>query len=233
MVEINIPRDQKNALKAIDTNELEQLVDRAIREERSGILGMFPLTRCGLHITTKLQDFEQALVTHKQAKARQKREKTGNALRRAGSDLTFAVGAMKRRMEMDEKEGELFYVDDQILSPYRFDERMSVTVSYRWRRTADHDWVFGSITFVHKASMRPNFTIPAPRRKPSVAKQEQDRQTKLCQMWEHLLRLALCSVRDYFKAGGDGDKIPDTFQATADHSRELDNYSANFWRTNT
>ncbi|WP_245438912.1 hypothetical protein [Bradyrhizobium sp. SK17] len=45
------------------------------------------------------------------------------------------------------------------------------------------------------------------------------------------MRGALYSVRDYFREGGDGDKIPDTFQATVDsHSRGLNNYSTQFWR---
>lgn len=231
MGEINIPRDQQNALKAIDTNDLDRLVDQAIREERSGDLHGLPLTSCGPYISTKLRYFEQALAKHRVAKASRKRAETENALRRAGSDLSFAVGAMKRRMETEQKEGELFYVDDQIMPPHRFGERLSVRVGYRWRRVVDDEWTFGSITFVHNVDLRPDHTIQVPKRKPSAAKQEQDRQTKLYQTWEHLMRGALYSVRDYFKEGGDGDKIPETFQATVDsYSRGLNNYSTQFWR---
>lgn len=231
MGEINIPREQQNALQAIDTSELDRLVDQAIREERSGDLHRLPLTSCGPYISTKLHYFEQALAKHHLAKAPRKRAETENTLRRAGSDLSFAVGAMKRRMETEQKEGQLFYVDDQIMPPHRFGERLSVRVSYRWRRAVDGEWTFGSITFVHNADIRPDYTIPVPRRKPSAAKQEQDRQTKLYQTWEHLMRGALYSVRDYFKEGGDGDKIPETFQATVDsHTRGLNNYSTQFWR---
>ena len=120
MGEINIPRDQQNALRTIDTNELDRLVDQAIREERSGDLHRLPLTSCGSYISTKLHYFEQALAKHRLAKAPRKRAETENTLRRAGSDLSFAVGAMKRRMETEEKEGQLFYVDDQIMPPHRF-----------------------------------------------------------------------------------------------------------------
>lgn len=231
MGEINIPRDQQNALKAIDTNDLDRLVDQAIREERSGDLQGLPLRSCGAYISTKLHYFEQALAKHRVAKAPRKRAETENALRRAGSDLSFAVGAMKRRMETEQKEGELFYVDDQIMPPHSFGECLSVRVGYRWRRVVDDEWTFGSITFVHNVDLRPDHTIPVPKRKPSAAKQEQDRQTKLYQTWEHLMRGALYSVRDYFKEGGDGDKIPETFQATVDaYSRGLNNYSTQFWR---
>jgi hypothetical protein len=38
-------------------------------------------------------------------------------------------------------------------------------------------------------------------------------------------------VRDYFRDGGDGAKIPETFQVTVDsYSRDLNNYSTQFWR---
>ncbi|MCK1635423.1 hypothetical protein [Bradyrhizobium sp. 162] len=231
MGEINIPRDQQDALATIDTNELDRLIDQAVSREQLGDLHRLPLMSCGPYIARKLHYFEQALTEHRQAKAPGKRAKTADALRRAGSDLSFAVDAMKRRMETEQKEGELFYVDDQIVPPHRFDKRLSVRVSYRWRRTVDDEWTFGSITFAHDVDLRPDHTIPVPKRKPSAAKQEQDRQTKLYEIWQHLMRGALYSVRDYFKEGGDGAKIPQSFQATVDsHTRGLNNYSTRFWR---
>lgn len=231
MGEINIPRDQQIAIAAIDASELDLLMERAIREERSGDLHRLPLTRCGSYIATKLHYFDQALAKHREAKAPRKRVETGDALRRAARDLTFAVGSMKQRMETEQKEARLFFVDDQIMPPHRFSKHLSVRVSYRWRRTADDEWTFGSITFVHDVDLRPDHTTPAPKRKPSAAKQEQDLQNRLYQTWEHLMRGALYSVRDYFREGGDGDKIPDVFQATVDsHTRGLNNYSTQFWR---
>ncbi len=231
MGEINIPRDQQNALAAIDTDELGRLIDQAIREERLGDVHRLPLANCGAYIARKLHNLEQALTNHRQAKAPRKRAETEHTLQRAGSDLSFAVEAMKRRMETEQKDGQFFYVDDQIMPSYRFDERLSVRVSYRWRRAVDDEWTSGSITFVHEVDRRPDYTMPVPKRKPSAAKKEQDRQTRLYETWQHLMRGALYSVRDYFKDGGDGDKIPETFQATVDsRTRGLNNYSTKFWR---
>lgn len=178
MGEINIPRDQQDALATIDTNELDRLIDQAVGREQLGDLHRLLLTSCGPYIARKLHYFEQALTEHRQAKAPGKRARTANALRRAGTDLSFVVDAMKRRMETEQKEGELFYVDDQIVPPYRFDKRLSVRVSYRWRRSIDDEWTSRSITFVHDVELRPDYTIPVPKRKPSVARQEQDRQDK-------------------------------------------------------
>lgn len=231
MGEINIPRDQQVAIAAIDASELDRLIEQAIREERSGDLHRLPLGDCGSYIATKLHSFDRALAKHREAKAPRKRAETGDALRRAGRDLSFAVGAMKQRMETEQKEGQLFSIDDQIIPPHRFSKHLSVRVSYRWRRTVDDEWSFGHITFVHDVDLRPDYTSPVPKRKPSAAKQEQDLQDRLCQTWEHLMRGALYSLRDYFRDGGDGDRIPETFQATVDsHSRGLNNYSTQFWR---
>ena len=231
MGEINIPRDQQTAITAIDARELDRLIDQAIREERSGELHRLPLAACGSHIGTKLHSFDRALAKHREAKAPRKRAETGDALRRAGHDLSFAVGAMKQRLETEQKDAQLFIVDDQIVPPYRFTTQMSVRVSYRWRRTIEDEWQWGSITFVHHHDPRPNYAVPVSTRKPSAAKQEQELQNRLYQTWEHLMRGALYSLRDYFRDGGDGAKIPETFQVTVDsYSRDLNNYSTQFWR---
>lgn len=231
MGEINIPHDQQVAIAAIDAGELDGLIEQAIREERLDDLHRFALANCGSYIATKLHSFDRSLAKHREAKARRKRAETGDALRRAGHDLSFAVGAMKRRLETEQKEAQLFIVDDQIVPPDRFSKHLSVRVRYRWRRTVDDEWKFGSITFVHDVELRPDYAALAPKRKPSAAKQEQDLQNRLYQTWEHLMRGGLYSVRDYFRESGDGDKIPDTFQATVDsHSRGLNNYSTQFWR---
>lgn len=95
MGEINIPRDQQVAIAAIDANELDRLIEQAIREERSGDLHRFSLANCGSYIATKLHSVDQALARHREAKAPRKRAKTGDVLRRASHDLSFAVGAMK------------------------------------------------------------------------------------------------------------------------------------------
>src|SRR3546814_11258721 len=96
------------------------------------------------YIATKRQSFDRALAKHREAKAQRKRAETGDALRRAGRDLSFAVGAMKQRLETEQKEAQLFIVDDQIMPPHRFSKHLSVRVSYRWRRTVDDEWAFRS-----------------------------------------------------------------------------------------
>jgi hypothetical protein len=230
MGEINIPGDQQRSLAAVDTEELAKLIDHAILMERSGELRA-PLANCGSYIATQLNYFERALAKHREARAPRKRAETAYDLRRAASDLSHAVWAMKARMEAEQKEGESFFVDDQISSPHRFSKHLGVRVTYRWRRTPDDQWIYGSITFTHEVDLRPEYTIPAPKRKTSAAKKEKELQEILYRTWEHLKRGALFSVRDYFKDGGDGDKIPNAFKATVDsYSRGLNNYSTQFWR---
>lgn len=230
MGEINIPCDQQAALTAIDARELDRLIEQVIREERSNGLWRLPLVNCGPYIAAQLHSFERALAKYGAAKAPRKRGETEDALRRAGRDLSFAFMAMKNRMETEEKEGQFFYIDDQIMPPYRFSEQLIVRVTFKWRRSVDEEWGYGSITFVHNVDLRPDYTVPPPKRKPSAAKQEEDRQTRLHQAWEDLMRRALYSVRDYFKAGGDGDKIPETFQVPVDsHIGRLNTYSTQFW----
>lgn len=165
MGEINIPRDQQDALATIATNELDRLIDQAVGREQLSDLHRHPLTSCGPYIARKLHYFKEALTEHRQAKAPGKRAKTEDALRRAGSDLSFAVDAMKRRMETEQKEGELFYVDDQIVPPHRFDKRLSVRVSYRWRRTVDDEWTFGRITFCSRRRSTSRLYDPRPQAK--------------------------------------------------------------------
>ncbi|MBR0879342.1 hypothetical protein ABIF65_002174 [Bradyrhizobium japonicum] len=234
MGEINIPSNQQIALASIDEIELDKLVEQAVREERAAALYRLGLADCGPYIATRFHRFEQSLERHRQAKAARKRAETESALRKAASDLSFAVGAMKQRMETEQREGQLFSIDDQITPPYRFSKHLRVRVSYRWRPTVDDKWTLGSITFVHDVDLSPDYRTPTPKRKPSAAKREQDLQDRLYQTWEQLMRGALYSVRDYFREGGDGGKIPETFQAIVDsHSRGLNNYSTQFWRPQT
>jgi len=59
---------------------------------------------------------------------------------------------------------------------------------------------------------------------------QQKRQDQLFSEWEHLKRLALQSVQQYLKDGGDGAAIPETFQVVTDqHNGVLNNFSARFW----
>lgn len=230
MGEINIPRDEQHALKAVDTNVLDKLIEQCLHVERPDALRILRLESCGSYVASRLREYEKALAEHGNAKAAKKRAETEYHVRRAGSDLAHAVRQMKHRVETEEEEGLLFYIDDQIMPPYRLSEHVAVRVNYRWRRAPEDEWVHSSITFSHDVDSRPDYTAPLPKRKPSPAKQEQDRQEKLYREWEHLARLGLHSVREYFRGGGNGATIPQTFQAKTDrYTRGLNNYSAEFW----
>jgi hypothetical protein len=229
MGEINIPRNERDALKAVDTAELNRLIDQCFYEEQPAALRILRLESCGPYIASRLREYENALAERCKAKAAKKRAETESRVRHAGSALEHAVAQMKHRVDKEEKEGLLFYVEDQIMPPHRFSEHMTVRVTYRWRRAIEDEWVHGSITFSHDVDTRPDYTVPIPKRKPSAAKQEQDRQDRLYREWEHLKMLGLDSVKDYLREGGNGAEIPQAFQANTDsYTRGLNNYSAQF-----
>lgn len=230
MSEINIPRNERNALKAVDADKLDRLIKQCLSEERPDALRSIQLECCGEYVASQLRSYEVTLRAHCNAKTAKKRAETEYSARRAGDNLAHAVRQMKSRLEMEENEEQLFYIEDQIMHPSQFSEHISVIVSYRWRRTIEDEWVYGKITFFHDADLRPNFSMPLPSRKPSAAKQKQDRQDKLYREWEHLKRLGLQSVKEYFRNGADGTLIPQMFQAKINpYTRGLNNFSANFW----
>lgn len=226
---INLPADQLKTIAAIDTVELSRLIKQAVQSESPGNLRGF-LGNCGTYISSELYSFERALTAHRDARAPRKREQTGNLLQKAAYDLSSSVSAMQLRVEEDQRDLERFYVDDHILPPFRYGKRLSVTVRYRWRSGAGADWKSGSITFDHEYEPRPDYTLPIPTRKPSRGKQERELEERLRGEWEHLMKLALWSVRDYLKRGGDAANIPSTFKTIPDpYYRTLNNKSADFW----
>ncbi|MBC3229969.1 hypothetical protein [Serratia fonticola] len=230
MSEINIPRGVRDALKAIDIDVLEKLVEQCFYDEQVGALRAFRLEACGPYVASKFRGYEKTLVDHRNAKAAKKRAETEYNARRAGSDLADAIQQMQYRAATEEKEEQFFYVDDRIIQPYRFSYHIIVPISYQWRKTIEDEWAYGSITFSHTVDLRPDYTIPRPNRKLSATKQEQERQEKLYREWDYLKGLGLYAVKKYFKAGHDGAKIPQTFQAIPDsYTRGLNNLSAQFW----
>lgn len=230
MSEINIPRAEQEALRAVQHDVLNQVIDQCLREERSSALRPLRLDNCGPYVASQVCVFEKALDTYGRAKAEKKRAETRYDALSAGRDLVNAVLLMKQRMTMEEEEGQRFHVDDLIMPPHRFGERMSVRVSYQWRLSAADPWAYGDITIFHDVDMRPDYTLPPPKRKPSVARQVQERQGALYREWEHLKSLALHSVTDFFRNGGNGAEIQKVFQVKPDaHTRGLNNFSAKFW----
>jgi hypothetical protein len=231
MGEVNVPRDEREAVKAVDMQVLSDVVDQCLRDERPFALRGLRLENCGPYIYTKLRAYEQALRDHAAAKAATKREMTDYSARRAGSDLVAAVEAMKHRVKTEEQEDQLFHVDDLVSPPVLLNEHLSVRVNYHWRRAIGDEWVFGSITFLHDVDMQSDYSRPPPARKPSAAKQAEVRREKFHGEWEHLMRQALYSVKEFFRKGGVGSSIPTTYHAKVDaHTRGLNNFSCRFWQ---
>lgn len=229
---INLSDREKRAIETIDSGVLHDLIDQAIRSERLGELSSLPLYNCGEYVTSKLRYFDKALAAYRIAKSAKKREETLYFARKAGSDLTFAFGQMKQRLEVEERESQLFFISDPSMPPFRLTHDMQVRVSYRWRRTIEDEWTSGSIIFKHK--VRPRFDYhalaqPKPKRKPSARKVAEERESDLLREWEHLEQLAHWSVRDYFRAGHDGVDIPDDFEVSLGGGDHLNNFSADFW----
>lgn len=227
---INLTDREKATISNIDERELRTLIDRALQNEHAGGLHQLFPSDCGSFLATELHKFERSLRELAESKSAKKRDRKRSGALRAGSNLSFALSQMKARVRTEDEDGQLFYVDDHIFWPLHFNKELRVSVSYRWRRTVEDQWSRGLIEFHHLHNPRPDYTSPRPKKKPSAAKQEQDLQDALSRTWEHLKDLALYSVRDFFKEGGDGSKIPASFEAVTDQRTSgLNNFSANFW----
>lgn len=228
---LNLTKDEMAAIKAIDEETVRALIDKCLQEQRIYPLRTLQLERCGDFVAARQREFDKALSDLAKAKAPKKVDDMEQRARRAGGNLDSAIHQMMHRAKEEEEERQVFFVDDLIMPPHRFDEHLSVHISYRWRKTADDSWTHGSITFTHEVDTRPDYLVPQPKRKPSAAKQEQERQDKLWRQWEYLKILALGSVKEFLQGGGSGADIPKSFKAVADsYSRGLNNYSADFWR---
>ncbi len=229
MGDLYVPRTDAEALKAINADVLNDLVDQCIREDRPSAVRALKLDGCGQYVASRLRTFEGALAAHQKAKSAEKRAETEYDLRSAGSGLTHAVQQMKHRVATEEQESQLFYVDDNVMVPFRFSEQLTVRISYQWRACASDPWSYGSIVFSHTDQPRSQYLLPTPARKPSTAQKEQSRQDHLYGQWEYLKGLGLQSVRDHFRRGGSGAAIPQALQAKTDpHSQRLNNFSAQF-----
>lgn len=224
---------EKQAIATIDESEFREVINGALIKESLIDLDQLQTSDYGPYITSKLSSFCKALSEYCKSKSAKKRERTYFYAYRAGSDLASAVSSMKRRVEEEERERQLFRIDDRIPWPPRFSENMQVRVFYQWRQSDEDRWTHRSIVFRHQVILRTDYTRPQSKRKPSAAKQAQSLQEELSQTWEHFMQVALYSVRDFFREGGDGREIPDSFQARRDeNSLRLNNHSLKFWQEN-
>ena len=231
MSEINLSRNVRDALKAIDTDVLDELVGQNVFEQKFESFHRLGLARCGSYVALELRTLEQALIARDKARTSIKSVEIEDRIRTAGSSLASAVHQMKHRVETEEREEKLFYIDDQIFAPYHYSENLQVQVNFRWRSAIEDEWTYGSTTASHVMVLQPSYSFPTSKRKPGPAKRQQDRQDKLRREWEHLKKMVLHSVKDYFRAGGNGAAIPVTFKVTTDYRGDLNNRSAEFWLT--
>lgn len=229
MGEINLTEREIEAIKGVDERELARLIDEAVRTGSASGLSRFRLRECGEYVSGKLHYFEMALGRYRDAKSVKKLEETHYYATRTGDDVRFAFRQMKQRMETEERQRLYWRVDDNVYWPSYFTNDLSVAISYRWRKTLEDVWEFGNITFLHKVVLPPSYLQPQPKRKPSKAKQEQNRQNELSSTWQQLMRTSLYTLRDYFERGNEGSQIPETFTAVTDRSGSLNNFSAKFW----
>lgn len=228
---IILPSDQQAAISDVDEAVLLTAVRQCLDEGRVGPIHGLGLSDCGPYVATKLHRFQQAIAEYSRAKAHAKRERTRQDALYAGNDLIHALQQMKGRLETERKEGQLFFIDDQIMPPFHLSKRLSVQVSFRWRASPSADWKYGHLTFVYDFYPQPSFTLPLPKRKPSAAQAARDLEDTLYREWERLKAQALFSMREFFRGGGDGDAVPEVFAVRpSPYGGGLNNFSCNFWQ---
>lgn len=231
MTYINLRSDQQAAISGVDETVLRAAVRKCLDEERVGPIRGLGLSDCGPYVGTELHAFQQAIAEYSKAKAHAKRERTRQDALHAGSDLVHAVQQMKSRLETERLEGELFFIEDQIRPPFHLSKRLSVPVAFRWRASPSADWKYGQLTFVYDFSPQPSYTLPLPKRKPSAAQIARDLEASRYREWECLKAQALCSMRRFFRDGGDGDAVPEVFAVRPrPYGGGLNNFSCNFWQ---
>lgn len=220
------------AIKAIDSRDLEYYIEQALDGARASLLSGSGIRYAHPAITRHLGKFERDLEKLAQAKSDARRKEMWRSAWDSGDDLKHIVSSLKQRVAEQEAETQLLVIDDQILPPPRFQQRVEVDVHFRWRATPASAWSIGAICFFQDVDMRPNYLAPQPKRKPSATKQDVQRQETLSKHWESLRMLALHAVRDYLMTGGDGRAIPKSFEAKPTQGdRFLNNFSCNFWES--
>jgi len=224
---------EKAALRAVDLRRLEELIDEALWQQRITALYDLQLSNCGAFVANRLRAFDRVLTDYAKAKSVKKREEMRGRAWLAGRDLSAAVRAMLKRADEEDRERQLFRVDEIIHTPNRLTEHLEARVRFDWRLKPEDSWNFRTITFIHEVDMRTDYALPQrqPKRKPSAAKLEQERQDTLFQHWEHLRMLAINAVREFLQKGGDAATIPEHFVVkTSGRDRYLNNFSCNFWQ---
>ena len=230
MSDLYFSKFEVDALNAVDARALDKAIERCLEDRHSYALHVFQLDACGPYVARKAREFDGALRAFAAARASRKTESTGSMARRKGGSLGSALRRAQEAVETEAREGETFRVFDDVLPPARFTPDMSVRVGYQWRASINDTWTHGSIEFTHVVVPRRDYTRPPPKRKPSAAVAARKQQEDLYARWDHLRKLSLWSVRDYFREGRFADDIPKVFPVRLDsYSKQLNNHSTKFW----
>lgn len=125
----------------MDTERLQKLVSQCLNDEDSSALRGLRLESCGDYVAAQFRIFERALANYGMAKSVKKRTETEQDARRAGSALVSALEEMQGRVEAEETEGQLFFVEDDVMQPLGSSNNLSVSVRFRWRALITDPWV--------------------------------------------------------------------------------------------
>lgn len=212
----------------MDVEALRSAIDEARQARGATALTHLQLYRLGGYVQSAEHRFNLALANLRKAKAAAKIARTEQEAVRAGWDLVSAVDQMKDRARQEKRDGERFYVDDLIHEPLRFRTEMTVSVSFRWRANEKDGWLHGRTVFRHCYAPRNQFEASTRRRKLTARQRQNELSEALCREWYHMRDLALFSVRDFFRNGGNGADIPEAFDAITDRG-SLNNFSLKFW----
>ena len=224
---MNLGKNEQRAIEELDRGALHKAIAEAIDGDNLTALRDLQLHNLGSYVLSAERQLETKLDKKRKAKSAKKVALADYEVRRAGLTLESAIDQMKERAKREREDGQYFYVEDHIIEPLTLRPNMTISVSYRWRTDKDKDWMYGRVSFNHTYDASRHQAAVA-ERKLNSRKQEEELQELLRQEWRYLHNLAIFSVRDFFREGGDGSDIPTSFDAVPDRG-SLNNFSLKFW----
>ncbi|MDF3608377.1 hypothetical protein PE067_20855 [Paracoccus sp. DMF-8] len=225
---ITLNANELEAIESLDGRALRDAVHEVTASRSTTALRRLELHRLGHYVSRAESRISTALIELGKAKSSAKVLRLERDLSDARWDLISAVDQMKARAEEEKQDANRFRILDRIMEPPILRPDMSVTVSYSWRPAGEENWRYGSIGFRHRHVASFYHQAGSEHRKPSPRQREREEEEALLQVWFHLRDLALFSVRDFFRDGGDGASIPEEFTAVTERG-SLNNFSLRFW----
>lgn len=226
MGDLNTSDHVMKTIRNVDPHALDTALEDCLAHRRCSGLTGFGLANCGEHVASELRSFESAVNALSLAKSARKIDQTGQLARRAASSLSSALRNAQTAIAGEELQRELFYIDDEIRPPFRLDEEMSVFLTFQCRASATDPWDHGHIEFTHQ---RRALKVNAPSARRGAA-QRRLRDDALFREWDHLRKLSLWSLREFFRKGGAARDVPKRFAVRVQgYERSLYNGSEKFW----